>query len=177
MFEFFFSLCVPHPQILQLSTSVLIFLFGFSSVQSLSGVQLCATPWTAAHKASMLHCPSPTPGAYSIHVHQDSDAIHPSHPLLSPSSPSFNHFQHQGLSQWVSSSHQVAKVLKFQLQHQSFQRIFRTDFLQDRVIGSPCCSMDSQESSPTPLFKSINSLVLSFLYSPIPTSIPRLSVW
>ena len=51
------------------------------------------------------------------------------HPLLSPSPPAPNLSQHQGLFQWVSSSHQVAKVLEFQLQHQSFQWIFRTDFL------------------------------------------------
>ena len=57
------------------------------------------------------------------------DAIQPSHPLLSPSPPAFNLSQHQGLFQWVSSSHQVAKVLEFQLQHQSFQWIFRTDLL------------------------------------------------
>ena len=64
------------------------------------------------------------------HVHRVSNAIQPSHPLLSPSPPTFNLSQHQGLFQWVSSSHQVAKVLAFQLQHQSFQWIFRTDFLR-----------------------------------------------
>ena len=63
------------------------------------------------------------------HVHWISDAIQPAHPLLSPSPPAFNLSQHQGLFQWVSSSHQVAKGLELQLQHQSFQRIFRTDFL------------------------------------------------
>ena len=63
------------------------------------------------------------------HVYQISDAIQPSHPLSSPSSPAFNLSQHQGLFQWVSSSHQVAKVLEFQLHHQSFQWIFRTDLL------------------------------------------------
>ena len=62
------------------------------------------------------------------HVHQVSDAIQPSHPLSSPS-PAFNLSQHQSLFQWVSSSHQVTKVLELQLQHQSFQWIFRTDFL------------------------------------------------
>ena len=76
-----------------------------------------------------------------------------------------------GLFQWVSSSHQVPKVLEFQLQHQSFQWIFRTDFLQDRLIGSPCSPRDTQEFSPTPQFKSINSSALSFLYSPTVTSI------
>ena len=63
------------------------------------------------------------------HVHRVSDAIHPSHPLSSPSPPALNLSQYQGLFKWVSSSYQVAKVLEFQLQHQSFQWIFRTDFL------------------------------------------------
>ena len=63
-----------------------------------------------------------------IHVHWVDDAIQPSHPL-SPSSPVLNFPQHQGLFQWVSSSHQVAKVLELQLQHQSFQWMFRVDFL------------------------------------------------
>ena len=61
------------------------------------------------------------------HVHRVSDAIQPSHPLLSPSPPAFNLSQHQGLFQGVGSSHQVAKVLEFQLQDQSFQCILRTD--------------------------------------------------
>ena len=64
------------------------------------------------------------------HVHSIGDAIiQPSHPLFSPSPPAFNFPQHQGLFKWVSSSHQVTKVLDFQLQHQSFQWIFRTDLL------------------------------------------------
>ena len=63
------------------------------------------------------------------HVHWVSDAIQPPHPLSSPSPPTFNLSQHQGLFQWVSSLHQVAKVLEFQLQLQSFQWIFRTDYL------------------------------------------------
>ena len=61
------------------------------------------------------------------HIHQVSDAIQPSCILSSPSRPAFNLSQYQDLFQWVSSSHQVAKVLK--LQHQSFQWIFRIDFL------------------------------------------------
>ena len=73
------------------------------------------------------------------HVHRVNDAIQPSHSLLSPFPPAFNLAQNQVLSQWVSSSHQVAKVLVLQLQHQhqSFQRIFRTDFLEDGLVGSP----------------------------------------
>ena len=62
------------------------------------------------------------------HIHWVSDAIQPSYPLSSPS-PALNPSQHLGLFKWVSSSHQGAKVLEFQLQHQSFQWIFRTDFL------------------------------------------------
>ena len=69
------------------------------------------------------------PELTQIHVHRVGDAIQPSHPLLSLSPPAFNLSQHQGLFKLVSSSHQVAKVLELQLQHQSFQRIFMTDFL------------------------------------------------
>ena len=65
------------------------------------------------------------------HVHWNGDAIQPSNPLSSTSPLAFHLSQHQGLFQWVSSSQQVAKVLEFQLQHQSFQWIFRSDFLQD----------------------------------------------
>ena len=64
-----------------------------------------------------------------IYVHWVGDAIQPFHLLSSPSPPAFNLSQHQGLFQWVSSLHQVAKVLELQFQHQSFQWIFRTDFL------------------------------------------------
>ena len=111
------------------------------------------------------------PVSTQTHVHQVDDAIQPLHPVLSPSPPALNLSQHQGLFQWVRSSHQVAKVLEFQLQHQSFQWTPRTDLLQDGLVGSPCSSRDSQESSPTPQFKSISSSVLSFLYSPTLTSI------
>ena len=65
------------------------------------------------------------------HVHRVGDAVQPSHPhpLSSPSPPTFNLSQHQGLFKWVISSYQVAKILEFQIQHQSFQGILRTDFL------------------------------------------------
>ena len=66
-------------------------------------------------------------------VHWVNDAIQLSHPLLSPSPATFNLSQHQGLYKWVNSSHQVAKVLEFQLQHQSFQWIFNK-----LVIPKPC---------------------------------------
>ena len=70
------------------------------------------------------------PELAQTHAHRVGDAIQPSHPLSSPSPPAFNLSQHQGLFQWVSSLYQVAKVLELQLQHQSFQWIFRTDFLR-----------------------------------------------
>ena len=114
---------------------------------------------------SRLPCPSPTPEAFS-------DSCPLSwwcHPIISSFVVSFSsHLQSFPASGsfLVSSLHQVAKVLEFQFQHQSFQCIFRTDFLQDWLVGSPCSPRDSQESSPILQFKSINSLVLSFLYGP-----------
>ena len=105
------------------------------------------------------------------HVHWVGDAILPSHPLASTSPPALNLSQHQSHSQWVSSSHQVARVLEFQPQHQSFQWTFRVDFFYDWWVWSPCCPRHSQESSPEPQSKRINSLVLSLLYGPALTSI------
>ena len=105
------------------------------------------------------------------HVHWVGDAIQPSHPLSPPSPPVPNPSQHQGLFQWVNFSHEVAKVLEFQLQHQSFQWTPRADLLQNGLVGSPCSPRDSQEPSPTPQFKSINSSVLSLLHSLTLTSI------
>jgi len=81
----------------------------------------CSTPGLPVHRQ--------LPELTQTHVHWVGDAIQPSHPLSSPSPPAFNLSQHQGLFQWVSSSHQVAKVLELQLQYQSFQRIFRTVLL------------------------------------------------
>ena len=99
-----------------------------SSAQSLSHVQLFVTPWCSTPGFPVHH---QLPECAQTHVHRVGDAIQPSHPLSSPSPPAFSLSQHQGLFQWVTSSHQVAKVLEFQLQHQSFQWIFRTDFLYD----------------------------------------------
>ena len=82
------------------------------------------------------------------HVRRITDAIQPSPPLSSPSPPAPNPSQHQGLFQWVISSHQVARVLEFQLQHQSLQWTPRTDLLHDGLVGSACSPGDSQESSP-----------------------------
>ena len=136
----------------------------FVVVQSLSCVWLFVTPWTAACQASLsFTIPWSLLKLRSIESVMPSK---PSHPLLSPSSPAFNSFPHQGLFQWVSSSHQVAKILELQLQHQSFQWIFRVDFLWDWLVWSPCSPRDFQESSPTPQFEGLNSLVLGLFYCP-----------
>ena len=105
------------------SGSAICTLVQFSSVASdpLWPHGLYATPGLPVHHQ--------LPEFTQTHVHWVDDAIQPSHPLSSPSPPAFNLSQHQGLFQWVSSSHQVAKVLEFQPQHQPFQWIFRTDFL------------------------------------------------
>ena len=87
------------------------------------------------------------------HVHWVSDTIQLSYPLSPPSPLALNISQNQGLFQQVDSSHQLAKVLELQLQHQSFQWIFRVDFLYDWLGWSPCSPRDSQESSPTQQFK------------------------
>ena len=111
------------------------------------------------------------PELAQTHVHWICDAIQQSHPLSSPSPPAFDHSQHRGLFQWVSSLQQVAKVLEFQLQHQSFQWIFKTDFVYNWLVWTPRIPRDFQESSATQQFKSICSSVLSFLYGPTLTSI------
>ena len=104
-------------------------LFLCTSVQSSSVAQSCMTLCDP-----MNHSTPGLPVHHQLleftqtHVHRVSDAIQPSHPLSSPSPPDPNPSQHQSLFQWVNSSHEVAKVLEFQLQHQSFQWIFRTHF-------------------------------------------------
>ena len=147
---------------------------------------LCTVPWASAQfirsvvfDASRLHesqharppCPSPTPRVYSnscpssrwCHPAISSSAVpFSSCPQSLPASGSFPVSQ---LSTWGGQSIGVL------LQHQSFQRTPRTDLLRDGLVGSPCSPRDSQESSPTPQFKSINSSVVSFLYSPTLTSI------
>ena len=90
------------------------------SLPTLCNPMNCSTPGLPVHHQH--------PEFTQTHVHWVGDAIQPSHPLSSPS-PAPNPSQHQGLFQWVSSSHQVAKLLEFQHQHQSFQWILRTDFL------------------------------------------------
>ena len=150
-----------------LSFHIIILIYRFSSVQFSWVAKLCLTLCDPMdHSTPGLPVHHQLLEFTQTHVHWVSDAIQPSHPLLSPSPPAFNLSQHQGLFKWVSSSYQVAKVLEYQLQHQSFQWTPRTDCLQKGLVGSPCSPRDSQESSPTPQCKSINSSALSFLYSP-----------
>ena len=136
------------PTVAIISTSVTV---QFSSVAQLCltfcNPMVCSMPGLPVHHQLLEFT--------QTYVHWVSDAIQLYHPLSSPFA-ALNLSQHQGLFKWVSSSHQVAKVLEFQLQHQSFQWTPRTD-LQDGLVGSPCSPRDSQESSPTPQFKSINS--------------------
>ena len=102
----------------------------FSEIQFSSFSQSCPT------LCDPMNCSKPGLPVYhnlpeftQTHIHRGGDAIQPSHPLSFLSPPVLNLSQLQGLFKWVSSSHQVAKVLEFQLQHQSFQWITRTDLL------------------------------------------------
>ena len=107
----------------------------FSSVQFSSVTQSCLTLWDP------MNCSTPglpvhhqLPEFTQTYVHRVGEAIQPSRPLSSPSPPAPNPSQHQSLFQWVSPSHEVAKVLEFQLQHQSFQWTPRTiSFMMDRL--------------------------------------------
>ena len=109
----FFTIQLSHPYISSVQ-------FSRSIMSTLCNLMDYSTPVLPIHHQ--------LPELAQIHVHRVGDAIQPSHPLMSPSPPAFNLSQNQGLFQWASSSHQVARVL-FQLQHQPFQWIFRTDFL------------------------------------------------
>ena len=134
------------------SLTACLYIHQLSSVQLLSHVD-SLRPQESQHARPP--CPSPPPG-----VHSDScPSSQWCHPTISssPSPLALNLSQHQDLFQWVSSLHQVAKVVELQPQDQSFQWIFRVDFLYDWLVGSPCSPRDSQESSPTPHVKSIKS--------------------
>ena len=132
----------------------------FSSVQFRSVAQSCPTlcdPMNRSTPGLPVHHQLPEPT--QTHVHWVSDAIQPSHPLSSPSPPAFNPSQHQSLFQWVSSSHQVAKVLELQLQHQSFQRrysgliSFRMDWLDLLAIQGTLKSLLQHYSSKASGFR------------------------
>ena len=138
----------------------------FSSVQSLSRVRLFATPWIAACQASLSITNSwSLLKLMSIKLMMRSSHLILCRPLLLlPLIPPSIRVSSNGSSLHMSWP-------KFQLQHQSFQWTPSTDLLQDGLVGSPCRTRDSQESSPTPQFKSINFSVLIFPHSPTLTSI------
>ena len=138
-------------------------------VQPLSCVQCFATPWTAARQASL----SITISQSLLKLMSIKSVIPSNHLILCrpvfllPSIfPNIRVFSNES-----ALLYQVTIILEFQLQHQSFQWIFRTNILSDGLVGSPCSPRDSQESSPTPQFKSINSLPLSLLCDPTFTSV------
>ena len=111
----------PLPLSIHSSTSCI---YGFSSGQFSSVAQSCPTLWDGMKCSTSGHpVHQQLPEFTQTHIHWVRDAIQPSHPLSSPSPPAFD------LSQRVSSLHQVAKVLEFQLQHWSFQWIVRVDYL------------------------------------------------
>ena len=104
--------------------------FSFSSVQFSSFAQLCLTLCDGMNRSTPgLPVHPHLPEFTQTHVHRVGDAIQPRHLLSSPSPPAPNPSQYQSLFQGVNSSHEVAKVLEFQLQHHSFQRTPRTDLL------------------------------------------------
>ena len=102
---------------------------GSQRIQGLSSVQFSRSVVSDSLRLHGFPVHHQLPEPAQTHVHWVSDAIQPSHPLSSPSPPVFNLSQHQGLFQWVTSSHQGAKVLELQLQHHSFQWILWADFL------------------------------------------------
>ena len=109
---------------------VWLFATRISSVEFSSVAQSCPTLCDSMNRSTPgLPVHHQLPEFTQTHVHWVSDAIQPSHPLLSPSPPAPNPSQHQSLFQWINSLHEVAKVLEFQLQHHFFQRNPRADLL------------------------------------------------
>ena len=164
LYNFFskLSIWIIWPILIGLFIFLLLSLL-FSSVQFSHSV-VSNSLWHHELQHATPSCPSPTP-----RVHSDSPPSSPwCHSAISSSVVPFSscpQSQHQSLFQWVNSSHEVAKVLEFQLWHHSRQRNPRADLIQNGLVGSPCSPRDSQESSPTLQFKSINSSVISFLNS------------
>ena len=146
----------PHPLVhgFPIKSISMCFQFQFSCVW------LFVTPWTATHQVPLYSTTS-----WSLLKYMFIESVMISnylilccpHLLLIPVLPRITVFSN-------GFSYQMAKILEYQ--HQSFQWIFRVTFFLVWMVGSPCSPRDSQETSPTPQFKSINSLALSFLYGP-----------
>ena len=140
----------------------------FSSIQLLSRVRLLAIPWISARQASLsIPISRSSLRLTSIESTMPSSHLILCHPLLllPPIPPSITVFPMSQLFAWGGQSTGVSALASF------FQRNPRADLLRNGMVGSPCSPRDSQESSPTPQFKSINSLALNFLHSPTLTSI------
>ena len=129
-----------------------MFIYQFSSGQFSCSV-MSDSLWLMACSTTGFQVHHQLPELTQTHVHQVGDVIQASPSQTSPSPPAFNLSQHWGLFQGLISSHEVAEILVFQLQYQSFQWLSKTDFLYDGLVGSPCSPRDSQESSPTPQSK------------------------
>ena len=131
----------------------------FSSVQFSSIAQSCLTLCDPMnHSTPGLPVHHQLPEFTQTHAHRVSDAIQPSHPLSSSSPPAPNPSQHPGLFQWVNSSRKVAKVLEFQLQHQSFQWTpglisFRTDWLDFLAVQGTLKSLLQHHSWKASIFQ------------------------
>ena len=124
-----FFFCSHHYSFLK-SLPIEFFFFSWYPVQFSSVAQLCLTLCDPMnHSTPGLPVHHQLPEFTQTLVHWVGDAIWPPDPLSSSSPPAFSLSQHQGLFKWVNSSHQVAKILEFQLQHQSFQWTLRTDLL------------------------------------------------
>ena len=135
-------------------------MFRQSLIATYCSVTYCSVTQSCPTLCDPMDCSTPgfpvfhhLPKLTQTHVHWVSDAIQLSHHLSSPSTPAFNLSQHQGLFKWVGSSHQVAKILEFQLQHQSFQCpgliSFRMNWLDLFVVQGTLKSLLQQHSSKT----------------------------
>ena len=141
----------------------------FSSVQFSCSV-VSGSLWPNESQHTRPPCPSPTPGVYPYSCPSSQWWHSAISSTVIPFSSSLQSFLASGSFPESILCVRWPKYWSFQLQHQSFQRNPRADLLQNGLVGSPCSPRDSQESSPKPQFKSINSSVLSFLHSPTLTS-------
>ena len=146
-------------------------------VQSRSCVWLCDTMNCNVPGSLVLHC---LLEFARIHVHRVSDAIQPSHPLSPPSPPAFNLSQHQGLFQWVSSSHQVAKVLE--LQHQYSNEYsglisFRIDWLDLLAVHGTLKNLLQHHSSKASILRHLAFFIVQLSHPYMTTGKTKTLTW
>ena len=155
LFRLEYGATVPHPFSLIMEFSSVQFSSVTQSCPTLCNLITCNTPGLPAHHQLL--------ELTQAHVHRVSDAIQPSHPLLSPSPLTFNLSQHQYLFKWASSSHQVAKVLEFQLQHRPSSEYsglisFRMDWLDLLAVQGTLKNIFQHHSSKVSIIWSQLSL-------------------